>query len=197
MQVAAEPTLRDLGVRGDIIKTMHRAIRRLGRDPDVIGFALHGEEPSTPIVGRLVERGLDDELKGTAYAIVEGVDGRTHRLRFADLELTGDGAPGAIVELRSYQDARGRQTLSLATRSDLAIEEQVAASGATWLDRQLVAREPIATAGAFGVEVRNAMNRRVHHLVEQGLATRRGLRIAFIPGLLNSLRRREFDSTIA
>ena len=93
LKPGVESTLRDLGARGDIIKTMHQAIRRAGREPDVSGFALHGEEPAAPVVGRLVERGLQDELKGTAYAIVEGVDGRTHHLRFADLELTGDAAP--------------------------------------------------------------------------------------------------------
>jgi type IV secretory pathway VirD2 relaxase len=102
-----EPALRDLGVRGDIIKTMHQAMRRAGHEPDVSGFALHSEEPVVPVLGRLVERGLHNELKATAYAIVEGVDGRTHHLRFADLELTGDGAPGAIVEVRSYKDASG------------------------------------------------------------------------------------------
>jgi hypothetical protein len=169
----------------------------LGRDPDVSGFALHGEEPSTPIVGRLVERGLHDELKATAYAIVEGVDGRTHHLRFNVLELTGDGAPGAIVEVRPYKDASGRQRQALATRSDLAIEEQIAASGATWLDRQLVAREPIATSGGFGAEVRNALGRRVDHLIEEGLATRQGRRIAFARDLLNTLRRRELDGVTA
>ncbi|HEX3449010.1 MAG TPA: DUF3363 domain-containing protein, partial [Isosphaeraceae bacterium] len=137
-----ESTLRDLSARGDIIKTMHQAIRCAGREPDVSGFALHGDEPVAPVVGRLVERGLQDELKGTAYAIVEGVDGRTHHLRFADLELTGDAELDAIVEARSYSDANGRKRLSLATRSDLAIEAQVSASGATWLDRQLIARGP-------------------------------------------------------
>jgi type IV secretory pathway VirD2 relaxase len=192
-----EVTLRDLGIRGDIIKTMHQAISRAGRDPDVTGFALHGEEPSTPIVGRLVQRGLHDELKGTAYAIVDGVDGRTHHLRFAGLDLTGDAAPGAIVEVRSYDDAHGRKRLSLATRSDLSLEEQVAASGSTWLDRLLVSSEPIATAGRFGAEVRNAMDRRVDHLIEQGLAARQGLRIAFARDLLNTLRRRELDSVVA
>jgi type IV secretory pathway VirD2 relaxase len=64
---------------------MHKAIRRLGRDPDVTGFALHGEEPAAPVLGRLVERGLHDELKGMAYAIVDGIDGRTHHLRSANL----------------------------------------------------------------------------------------------------------------
>jgi type IV secretory pathway VirD2 relaxase len=98
-----EPTLRDLGLRGDIIKTMHRVITGAGREPDVAGFALHGDDPSDPVLGRLVERGLHDELKGSGYAIVEGIDGRTHHLRF-DLEFAGDAAPGAIVEARAYED---------------------------------------------------------------------------------------------
>jgi hypothetical protein len=161
------------------------------------GFALHGEDPTVPVLGRFIERGLHAELKGTAYAIVEGVDGRTHHLRFDDLELTGDSEPGAIVEVRLYQNANGRKRLSLSTRSDLAIEEQVAASGATWLDRQLVAREPIATGGGFGNEVREAMDRRVDYLVEQGLAAREGHRIVFARDLLNTLRRRELDGAIA
>jgi type IV secretory pathway VirD2 relaxase len=58
-----EPALRELGVRGDIIKTMHRAMTRAGREPDMSGFALHGDEPTDRVVGRLVERGLHDELK--------------------------------------------------------------------------------------------------------------------------------------
>jgi type IV secretory pathway VirD2 relaxase len=192
-----EPALRDLGVRSDIIKTMHRAIRRAGRDPDVSGFALHDEEPTAPVVGRLVERGLQDELKGTAYAIVEGIDGRTHHLRFPDLGLTGDAAPAAIVEVRSYSDADGRKRLSLAVRSDLAIEAQVSASGATWLDRQLVAQEPLPMGSGFGAEVLQAMDRRTDHLIEQGLASRRGQRVVFTRDLLNTLRRRELDSAAA
>jgi type IV secretory pathway VirD2 relaxase len=192
-----EPALRGLGARGDIIKTMHQAVRRAGREPDVSGFALHSDEPATPVIGRLVERGLHDELKGTAYAIVEGVDGRTHHMRFADLELNGDAPRGAIVEVRSYDDANGRKRLSLASRSDLAIEEQVAAYGATWLDRQLVAREAIATAEGFGAEVRDAMHRRVDHLLEQGLAARQGQKVTFARDLLNTLRQRELDGAIA
>jgi hypothetical protein len=34
-----------------------------GREPDVAGFALHGDDPSDPVHGRLAERGLHDELK--------------------------------------------------------------------------------------------------------------------------------------
>ena len=123
-----EPAQRDLGIRGDIIKTMHRAVSAADREPDVAGFALHGQESNQPVLGRLVERGLHDELKGSAYAIIDGVDGRTHHLLFADLEMTGDAKPGAIVEARFCDDAGGRKRQSLATRSDLTLEAQVAAA---------------------------------------------------------------------
>jgi hypothetical protein len=187
-----EDTLRQLGIRGDIIKTMHQAMSRAGRDPDVSGFALHGEHPAEPVLGRLVARGLDDELAGSAYAIVEGVDGRTHHVRFADVEFTGDAMPGAIVEVRAYEDAGGRKRLSLATRSDLPIEAQVTANGATWLDRQLLAREP-AAGGGFGAEVREAMEHRIDRLASEGLARRQGQRVVVARDLINTLRRRELD----
>ena len=192
-----EPALRQLGIRGDIIKTMHQAMSAGGHEPDVSSFALHGEEPSDPVLGRLVKRGLDDELKGTAYAIVAGVDGRTHHLKFSDLEMTGDASAGAIVEARSYDDAAGRRRLSLATRSDLSIEAQVTASGATWLDRQLLAKDPPLSGGGFGAEVRDAMEARIDHLAEEGLARRQGQRVVFARDLLATLRRRELEDAAA
>jgi type IV secretory pathway VirD2 relaxase len=192
-----EDTLRQLAIRGDIIKTMHQAMSRAGREPDVSGFALHGENPAEPVLGRLVTRGPDDELAGAAYVIVEGIDGRTHHVRFADLAFTGDAMPGAIVEVRAYEDAGGRKRLSLATRSDLPIEAQVAASGATWLDRQLLAREPAASGGGFGAEVRDAMERRIDHLANERLARRQGQRVVFARNLINTLRRRELDAAAA
>jgi type IV secretory pathway VirD2 relaxase len=197
LKPGAEQTLRELSIRGDIIKTMHRAMTGAGREPDVSGFALHGDDPAAPVLGRLVARGLHDELKGSAYAIVEGVDGRTHHLRFPDLEMTGDARPGAIVEARSYEDASGRKRLSLATRSDLAIEAQVTASGATWIDRQLLAREPANSGGGFGAEVREAMERRVDHLVEEGMARRQGQRVVFARDLLDTLKQRELGEASA
>jgi len=195
LKPALEQSLRDLSIRGDIIKTMHRALASAGREPDVTGFALHGGGGVDQVLGRLVARGLHDELKGSAYAIVEGVDGRTHHLQFSDLEMTGDALSGAIVEARSYEDSGGRQRLSLATRSDLPIDQQITASGATWLDRQLLAREPATSSNAFGSEVREAMERRVDHLVEEGLARRQGQRVIFARDLLNTLRRQELADT--
>lgn len=130
-----EETLREVGTRGDIIKTMHQAMTGAAREPDVSTFALHADSPSVAVLGRLVACGLEDELQGSTYAIVEGVDGRTHHLRFSDLEMSGDAEPGAIVEARSYDDVNGHPRVSLATRSDLAIEGQVTSAGtlSIWL----------------------------------------------------------------
>ena len=190
-----EDTLRDLAVRGDIIKMMHRAMTDGARAPDVAGFAIHGEDVSDRIIGRLVERGLHDELAGTAYAIIDGADGRTHHIRFADLDMTGDALPGAIVELRAWEDAKAQRRLSLATRSDLPLEAQVTAPGATWLDRELVARDPTPTAGGFGAKIQDAMARRTDHLVAEGLARLHGDRVIFASGLIDTLRQRELEAT--
>jgi type IV secretory pathway VirD2 relaxase len=191
----AEPTLRELGERGDIIKRMHRALAERGIERGTASYVLAAESLDDPIVGRLVERGLDDELKGTAYAVVDGVDGRTHHIKFPDLDSTGDSAPGSIVELRKFDDAQGRRRVALAVRSDLDIGRQVTATGATWLDRQNIAREPASLSeGGFGAEVRDALDRRAERLIEQGFAERHGRSVIFNRNLLRTLRQREVDA---
>ena len=191
----AEATLRDLGLRGDIIKRMHRALTEKGIERGSASFVLAAESLDAPIIGRLVDRGLDDELRGTAYAVVDGVDGRTHHIKLPDLDSAGDSPPGSIVELRAFDDARGQRRVALAVRSDLDLDSQVAASGATWLDRQNIAREPIALSdGGFGAEVRGALARRAEHLIEQGLAERRGPGVTFNRNLIDTLRNRELDA---
>lgn len=191
----AEATLRELGERGDIIKRIHRSLMERGIERGAAAYVLAGESLDDPVIGRLVDRGLDDELKGTAFAVVDGVDGRTHHIKLPDLDAAGDSAPGSIVELRKFDDARGRRRVALAVRSDLSIEQQVTATGVTWLDRQAIAREPVALGGGgFGAEVREAMNARTEHLIEQGLAERQGRSVIFARNLIDTLRRREVEA---
>lgn len=191
----AEATLRELGERGDIIKRMHRALTERGIERGSASYVLAGESLDTPVIGRLIARGLDDELNGTAYAVIDGVDGRTHHIKLADLDAAGDSAPGSIVELRRFDDARGQRRLALAVRSDLDLQAQVTASGATWLDRQAIARAPSAQSeGGFGAEVRRAMEQRADHLVAEGLAERQGGRVVFACDLIATLRQRELEA---
>jgi Protein of unknown function (DUF3363) len=83
------------------------------------------------------------------------------------------------------------------TRSDLTIDAQVTANGATWLDRQLLSREPGLGGGGFGAEVREAVDRRIDHLAEEGLVRRQGHRTAFARNLLEILKRRELEEAAA
>jgi type IV secretory pathway VirD2 relaxase len=191
----AEATLRALGERGDIVKRMHRALTEAGIERGASSYVLAGETLRNPIIGRLLDRGLDDELRGTAYAVIDGTDGRTHHIKLPNLEAAGDGPTGSIVELRRFEDARGRERVALAVRSDLDLDAQVKASGATWIDRQLVARDPAPLGSSgFGQEVRIAMERRADHLVAQGLARRQGQQVIYSRNLLETLRRRDLDS---
>jgi len=192
MDEAAEAALRELGERSDIIKRIHYSLKERGIERSMASYVLAGESLDVPVIGRLLDRGLDDELRGTAYAVIDGIDGRTHHVKLGDIDAAGDGASGSIVELRTFDDARGRRRVALAVRSDLSIEAQVTASGATWLDRQAVAKEPIALGrSGFGVEVREAMDHRAEELIRQGLAEHRAGAIIFARNLLDTLRDRE------
>ena len=187
----AEHSLRALGERRDIIKRLHQTMG--ARSPS--DWVIAVEVAERPIIGKLVARGLDDELKGTAYAIVDGVDGRAHHLRLPDLDATSDAAPGAVVEMRRFTDAGGRERVALAVRSDLSVEAQATAHGATWLDRRLIAREATALSEAgFGGEVHAALDRRTEHLVGEGLARRQGQRVVLARDLLDTLRHRELTA---
>ncbi|MGK9235760.1 DUF3363 domain-containing protein [Inquilinus limosus] len=188
----AERTLRELADRGDIIRTMHRSLARQGTERALGDYVIHGRGAAAPVIGRLVDKGLHDELAGEVYAVVDGIDGRVHHLRFPDLGGLEDAPPvGGIVEIRA-----GRA--ELITRSDLDIQAQVSARGATWLDRHLVAREPATLSeGGFGTEVRTALEARIERLAEDGLARREGQRVIFARNLLDTLRQRELDAAAA
>jgi len=189
-----EPRLRALGEREDIIKRLHRGLAKDGTSRAPSSWALEGESHGEPVTGRLIARGLDDELRGSAYAVIDGIDGRVHHLKLPDIDATGDGPIGGIVELRRFEDARGRQRIALAVRSDLNLDQQVAADGATWLDRRLVAREAsdVSRAG-FGAEVSVALDRRINTLTDQGLARRDGDKVIISRNLIGTLRQRELD----
>ncbi len=123
----AEEVLRELGERGDIIKRIHQSLTEMRWERATADFVLRGEVETSPIIGRLVVRGLDDELTGSAFVVIDGVDGRAHHIRLPDLDAAGESAPGSIVELRRYKDAAGRQRLAIAVRSDCAIDAQTTA----------------------------------------------------------------------
>jgi len=193
----AEKSLRDLGMRGDIIKTMHHAFTEKGLDRGIGDYVIDAGGAASPIIGRIVDKGLHDELTGEAYAVIDGTDGHAHYVRFRGVDAFEHSPPiGGIVEVRRFGGADDRQpTLVLANRSDIDLAQQVTAPGATWLDHRLAERQPMPLSmGGFGREVRDAMTARAEYLAEEGLARRQGQRIILQRDLLDTLRRRELNA---
>lgn len=97
-----EPTLREMGRRGDIIATLDREVRPRALAISPMDYAVydpaHGQ--ASPIVGQILTRGLSDEETDREYVIVCAIDGRAHYVEIGE----GGGADmtireGAIVRI--------------------------------------------------------------------------------------------------
>ena len=102
--------------------------------------------------------------------------------------------PKDLVERGRAYDARHSGGIQVEVRSYVPIERQVSAGGATWLDRLLVDQRDDLSPMGFGSEVRAALTDREGFLVREGLAERRGQRLALARNLLATLRARELAS---
>lgn len=94
-----EPALRELGERGDIIRNMHKALKADGIERDPMTFQIHDTAPETPIVGRVVDKYLTDELDDKLTVVVDGIDGRTHHLAGIDPARIEDARIGSVIEI--------------------------------------------------------------------------------------------------
>ncbi|TAM61625.1 MAG: DUF3363 domain-containing protein [Rhodanobacter sp.] len=261
----AEPVLRTLGERGDIVRTMQRAMRGMSRE--LVLSAPGGGAP--PVIGRVAGKGLADEWHDLGYLIMDGIDGKAHyivlpvkaelqhypidgvvearastgtravdrnivalaangtyrtdyHLAIASAQARSGREPSEVVQAhirrlealrraglvermaegawrvpadlpdrgREY-DAKRLGGMSVTLHSHLSIVRQVRAIGATWLDRQLIGGAMDVGDRGFGGEVREALQKRVDFLVEQGLAGRRGQRVTLASNLLATLRERD------
>ena len=100
-----EPTLREMGERGDIVRTMQKALRAEGAERDPMSFAIHDAAPATPIVGRVIDKHLSDELGESLTLVVDGIDGRTHHVSGIDAARVEEARIGSVVEIGSPDSA--------------------------------------------------------------------------------------------
>ncbi|TWT20310.1 DUF3363 domain-containing protein [Luteimonas marina] len=89
----AEPVLRAMGERGDIVRTMQHAMRELPRE-----LAIRTpDEDAPPITGRVVAKGLMNELYERGYLVVDGTDGKAHYLPLPPKVELAQYPIGAVV----------------------------------------------------------------------------------------------------
>jgi type IV secretory pathway VirD2 relaxase len=94
-----ETALRQMGERGDIIRTMQRELSARQLERPLADRVIHEPGASFPVVGRVVLRGLSDELQDRHFLIVDGVDGRSHYVGIGKSEAVQPLAEGAIVRI--------------------------------------------------------------------------------------------------
>ena len=96
-----EDTLRRMGERGDIIRTMQRELSARLPERAAADQVIENSSEMQPIVGRVVVRGLADELHDRHYLIVDGVDGRSHYIGIGKGDAVEPLPKGAIVRVAS------------------------------------------------------------------------------------------------
>lgn len=142
-------TLRRLGERGDIIRTMQREFLRaaVGRAPVDQAIYDPAAPDARPLVGRVLVRGLADEYADRHYLIVDGTDGRSHYVAIGRGTETDMSLPqGTIVRI---------EPVRLAVREvDRTIASIAAANGGRYDVDIHLRHDPTATEGFAETHVR-------------------------------------------
>ncbi|CAJ0797025.1 relaxase/mobilization nuclease domain-containing protein [Ralstonia holmesii] len=102
IHAAAESTLRAMGERGDIIRTMQRTMSSRQRELTVF----QPGEDGRVIVGRVAGKGLADELYDKGYLIIDGADGKAHYVALPSRSELEQYPAGAVVEVKGSTDVR-------------------------------------------------------------------------------------------
>jgi len=154
----AEKTLRALGERGDIIRTMQRAMSGQSRELAVF----EPGDDSRTITGRVAAKGLADELRDRAYLVIDGTDGKAHYVALNARDESANYSTGAVVEVRGSADVRA------ADRNIAAL----ASGGLYRNDHHLAIAQGQAQAGRDPQEVVAAHVRRLEALRRAGIVER-------------------------
>jgi len=94
-----EDTLRALGERNDIVRTLQRALSAARLDRAAGEQRVFDPLSDGEIAGRVVARGLADEHRDRHYLIVDAIDGRTHYVALGGAEAVEPLPEGAIVRV--------------------------------------------------------------------------------------------------
>ena len=161
ISASAEPTLRALGERGDIIRTMQRAMGDAQRS-----LAIHdaGDASARPIVGRVAAKGLRDELQDRGFLVVDGLDGRAHYVRLPDRAELAAFPVGSVVEVRGA----AREPRS----ADRTIAAETSADAIYRADRHLAAARAAARPGDDPGGYVTAHVRRLEAMRQAGIVER-------------------------
>jgi type IV secretory pathway VirD2 relaxase len=106
-----EPTLTEMGERGDIVRTVHKALKGEQRL-----LALDSGRAMS-VVGRIAAKGLADELDDRSYLVVDGIDGLAHYVKLpAGTDITKLPIGGIVETKPPGQERAVDRTISSLAR---------------------------------------------------------------------------------
>ncbi len=108
LHAEAERTLRAMGERGDIVRTMQRAMGDAQRERVV--FEPGGD--ARTVVGRVAGKGLAGEFHDTGYLVVDGVDGKAHYVALPPRIDLAEFPAGAVVEVKGVGTRAADRTIA-------------------------------------------------------------------------------------
>ncbi|HEX7929355.1 MAG TPA: DUF3363 domain-containing protein [Sphingomicrobium sp.] len=96
-----EETLRQVGEKGDIIRTMQRELSAQRLDPLGVGQRIYdpADGQVRPLVGKLLHRGLADELHDRHYLLIDGIDGEVHYVPVGRGDNVGPIPENSVVRI--------------------------------------------------------------------------------------------------
>lgn len=175
----AEPTLRAMGERGDVIRMTQRAMS--GKQRELAVFQ-PGEDGHV-IVGRVAGKGLADELYDKGYLIVDGTDGKAHYVALPPRSELEQYPVGAVVEVKGSAEMRAADK-NIVT---------LASNGLYRVDHHLAIEQGRAKAGRDPQEVVAAHVRRLEALRRVGIVERAANGLWKVPDDLAE-RGRQYDA---
>ncbi len=175
----AESTMRAMGERGDIIRTMQRA---MGNQQRELAVFQPGED-GRAIIGRVAGKGLADELYDKGYLIVDDIDGKAHYVALPPRTELEQYPVGAVVEVK------GSATISAADKTIAA----VAADGLYRTDHHLAIAQAQSQTDRDPSEVVDAHVRRLEALRRAGIVERLAEGVWQVPDDLPE-RGRQYDT---
>ena len=175
----AESTLRAMGERGDIIRTMQRAMG--GRQRDLAVF--QPAEDGHSIIGRVAGKGLADELYDRGYLVVDGIDGKAHYVALSPRTKLEQYPMGAVVEVKGSAEIRAADKTIAA----------MASNGLYRTDHHLAIAQGQTVPGRDPQEVVAAHVRRLEALRRAGIVERGAEGLWKVPDDLPD-RGRQYDA---
>ncbi|BCB72828.1 hypothetical protein HMEPL2_31790 [Vreelandella aquamarina] len=179
----AEKTLRALGERGDIIRTLQRAMRGQSRELAVFEPGQDDKGSGRTVIGRVAAKGLADELHDRGYLVVDGVDGKAHYVALNARDELASYPTGAVVEVRGSVEQRTADRNIAALAND----------GLYRTDHHLVIEQGRGNTGRDPQEIVAAHVRRLEALRRAGIVERVTEGLWKVPGDLPE-RGRQYDA---